>query len=167
MRRMVRSVSCNVGSDQLFDQLSRWHLQRGGSVEITSRGLSVHHTTSCCFLKTFCSTCPSGLSERCTSRTPSRLTESCVPGSSNYELLASQTHFNTIPLCYYPLLFALPLSAAHWLKEDVCAVSFSSKKMQCIASRRLYMLPLWLFKMSTACNPIQKQYTTHIETTYL
>lgn len=110
MRRTVRSVSCNVGSDQLFDQLSRRHLQRGGSVEITSRGLSVYHTTSCCFLKTFCSTCPSGLSEHCTSRTPSRLTESCVPGSSNYELQAYQTHFNTIPLCYHPLSYLLYLS---------------------------------------------------------
>lgn len=29
------------------------------------------------------------------------------------------------------------------------------------------MLPLWLFNMSMACNPIQKQYKVHIETTYL
>lgn len=110
VRRTVRSVSCNVGSDQLFDLLSRWHLQRDGSVEITSRGLSVYHTTSCCFLKTFCFTCPSGLSEHCTSRTPSRLTESCVPVSFNYQLQASQTHFNTMPLCYYPLSYLLYLS---------------------------------------------------------
>lgn len=108
-------------SNQLFHWLSRRHLHQVRHMEITSRELSVYHTTCCCFLKTFCSRGPTSPSEHCASRTLLKLTGSC---ELRYQLSASQTHSSMIPQCYYPLFCLLHLSAFHQRKEDVCAASF-------------------------------------------
>lgn len=164
----------------------RQHLQRGGSVQITSSELTVYHTTSCCFLLCVL------LQEKGDRR--HFVTEVPVAcqnivllihfrGWQNAVILwaplsterLSDTFQHDTSVLLPSLVFALPLSAALcvsvvWQKEDVCAASLSSGKKQCIASRRLCILPLWLSSVSMTCNLIQKQYRytlIHTENSYL
>lgn len=145
----VRSVSCNVGFDQLFVQLSRsgmvrWHLQRDWSVKMTSRELSVYHTTSCCFLlcfllstsirrrqKTFCPKVPVA----CQNIVPlihseaDRILCFLEPLINLVLRHISSWYLKIITISFicFPFLCAIYIWVIYARKEDVCAAFFSSK----------------------------------------